>query len=164
MSYPTIEDYPFITIEIDGKAVTLTRFVSYTREPLHGASIDYAFSGNETVQRTPHEKKYMWMVTVLATWKERREFEYITELADRKIYKPPFNAYQLTLSDVYLSVVESSVSRVKADSYQDVGEIGDIEYFAKFSVAIGLNSIKLTPAGEYVELSFVMNELGKLTA
>ena len=54
MSYPTIEDYPFITIEIDGKAVTFTKFISYSRESLHGAVIDYAFSGNETVKREPH--------------------------------------------------------------------------------------------------------------
>ena len=106
----------------------------------------------------------MWMVTVLATWEERRKFDFITDIADRKIFKPPFNAYQLTLSDVYLSVVESTVSRLKADSYQDVGEIGDVEYFAKFAIAIGLNSIKLTPAGTHVEISFIMNELGKLTA
>ncbi len=162
MAYPTIEDYPFLKLELDGKAVTLTRFISYSRETLHGATIDYAFSGNDLIKRSPHEAKFLWMITVLATWEERKKFLYLTQLADTNIFKPPFNAYGLTLSDVHLSIVESEISRPQADFFQETGEIGDIEYFAKFSVAIGLNTIKEKPAGDYVELTFIMNELRKL--
>lgn len=164
MAYPTIEDYPFIKLEIDGKAVTLTRFTNYSREPLHGARIDYAFSGNTNIKRTPHEAKFMWLITLMATWEERKKFWYIVQLADSEIYKPPFSEYKLTLSDVCLSVVDSAITREQADPFQEVGEIGDIEYFAKFWVGIGLNSIKEKPAGEYVELTFIVNELEKLTA
>jgi len=164
MGYSTIEDYPYLKLEIDGKAVTLTKFVEYSREPLHGAIIDYAFSGNELIKRTPHESKFMWNVTAAANWEERKKFLYVTQLADRKLFQPPYNAYQLTLSDVYLSIVESAITRPKADSFEEVGELGDVEYFAKFAVAISLSSIREKPLGDYVEISFMINELQKLTA
>lgn len=164
MGYPTIEDYPYLKLEIDGKSVTLTRFIDYSREPLHGATIDYAFSGKELIKRTPHEPKFMWTVTAAASWEERKKFLYVTQLADRKIFQPPYDAYQLILSDVYLSIVEPTITRPKADSFEEVGELGDIEYFAKFAVAISLSSIREKPLGDYVEISFTINELQKLTA
>lgn len=163
MSYLTIEDYPYIKFEIDGKAVTLTRFADYSREPLQGAIIDYAFSGNSFVKRTPYQAKFMWNITVYATQEERNKFWYIVQMADSKIYTPPFTEFQLTLSDVYSSIVEGAISRQKADPFQQTGEIGDIEYFAKFLVGISLNSVKEKPAGDYVELSFIATELEKLS-
>ncbi len=163
MSYSTIEDYPYLQLDIDGKSVKLNQFTSYSRKVLHGAKIDYAFSGNAIVKRTPHEPKHLWTVTALVDWTTRNQFLLVTKLADTKIFAPPFNAYKLTLSDVFLSVIEPSISRTKADSFQTVGMIGDIEYFAKFLVAIDLSSIEEQPLGDWVQLSFIINELEKLT-
>jgi hypothetical protein len=163
MPYPTIEDYPYLKLEIDGKSVILNQFTSYSRKRLHGANVDYAFSGNANIKRTPHEPKHLWTVTALIDWTTRNQFLLLTELADIKIFTPPFNAYKITLSDVFLSLVEPSISRPKAEPFQSVGMIGDIEYFAKFLVAIPLSSIEEQPNGDWVELSFIMNELEKLT-
>lgn len=163
MSYPTIEDYPYLKLEIDNKSVILNQFTSYTRKRLHGAKIDYAFSGNAIVKRTPHKSKHLWTVTALVDWATRNQFKLITELADNEIYDPPFDAYKLILSDVFESIIESSISRPKADPFESVGMIGDIEYFAKFLVAIDLSSIEAQPLGDWVQLSFIINELEKLT-
>lgn len=164
MSYPTIEDYPYLKLEIDNKSVILNQFTSYTRKRLHGAKVDYAFSGNANIKRTPHEPKHLWTVTTLASWEQRNQFLLITELADTNIFVPPFNNYKITLSDVFLSLVEPSISRPKADVFESTGTIGDTEYFAKFLVKIDLSSIEEQPSGVWVELSFIMNELEKLTA
>jgi hypothetical protein len=163
MPYPTIEEYPYLQLEIDGKSVKLNQFTSYSRKKIHGAKIDYSFSGNAIIKRTPHKSKYLWTVTALVDWATRNQFELVTELADAKIFVPPFDAYKLTLSDVFLSIVEPSISRPKADLFETVGTIGDVEYFAKFLVAIDLSSIEEQPLGNWVQLSFVMNELEKLT-
>jgi hypothetical protein len=163
MPYPTIEDYPYLQLDIDGKSVKLNQFTSYSRKVLHGAKIDYAFSGNAIVKRTPHEPKHLWTVTALVDWATRNQFSLITKLADTKIFAPPFNSYKLTLSDIFLSIIEPTISRPKADVFQSVGMIGDIEYFAKFLVAIDLSSIEEQPLGDWVQLSFIMNELEKLT-
>ncbi len=162
MPYPTIEDYPYLQLEIDGKSVKLNQFTSYSRKVLHGAKIDYAFSGNAIVKRTPHEPKHLWTVTALVDWATRNQFLLITKLADTKIFAPPFDAYKLTLSDVFLSIIEPTISRPKADVFQSAGIIGDIEYFAKFLVGIDLSSIEEQPNGDWVELSFIINELEKL--
>lgn len=162
MPYPTIEDYPYLQLDIDGKSVKLNQFTSYSRKVVHGAKIDYAFSGNAIVKRTPHEPKHLWTVTALVDWATRNQFLLIAKLADTKIFAPPFNAYKLTLSDVFLSIIEMTISRPKADPFQSVGMIGDIEYFAKFLVAIDLSSIEEQPLGDWVQLSFTMNELEKL--
>lgn len=163
MPYPTIEEYPYVQLDIDSKSVKLNQFTSYSRKVLHGAKIDYAFSGNAIVKRTPHEPKHLWTVTALVDWGTRNQFLLITKLADTKIFAPPFNAYKLTLSDVFLSIVEPSISRPKANVFQSIGEIGDVEYFAKFLVSIDLSSIEEQPLGDWVQLSFTMNELEKLT-
>ncbi|TAG98734.1 MAG: hypothetical protein EAZ18_00215 [Oscillatoriales cyanobacterium] len=163
MPYPTIENYPYLKLEIDSKSVTLSQFTNYSRKGLHGAKIDYAFSGNAIVKRTPHEPKHLWAVTALASWEERNQFLLLAKLADTKIFTPPFDTYKITLSDVFLSLIEPTVSRPKAHDYQSVGMIGDIEYFAKFLVGIDLSSIEERPLGDWVELSFTMNELEKLT-
>ena len=163
MPYPTIEDYPYLQLDIDGKSVKLNQFTSYSRKVVHGAKIDYAFSGNAIVKRSPHEPKHLWTVTALVDWATRNQFLLIAKLADTKIFAPPFNAYKLTLSDIFLSTIESTISRPKADPFQSVGMIGDIEYFAKFLVAIDLSSIEEQPLGDWVQLSFIMNELEKLT-
>jgi hypothetical protein len=163
MPYPTIEDYPYLQLDIDGKSVKLNQFTSYSRKVIHGAKIDYSFSGNAIAKRTPHEPKHLWTVTALVDWETRNQFLFVAKLADTKIFVPPFNAYKLTLSDVFLSIIESSISRPKADLFQTIGMIGDIEYFAKFLVAIDLNSIEEQPLGDWVQLSFIMNELEKLT-
>jgi hypothetical protein len=164
MPYPTIEEYPYLQLDIDSKSVKLNQFTSYSRKVLHGAKIDYAFSGNAIVKRTPHEPKHLWTVTALVDWATRNQFLSVTKLADTKIFAPPFNTYKITLSDVFLSIIEPSISRPKADPFETVGMIGDIEYFAKFLVAIDLSSIEEQPNGDWVELSFIMNELEKLTA
>lgn len=163
MPYPTIEDYPYLKLEIDSKSVTLGQFTSYSRKVVHGAKIDYAFSGNAVIKRTPHEPKHLWSVTALANWEERKQFLLLAKLADTKIFAPPFNAYKITLSDVFLSLIEPTISRPKANDYQLIGAIGDIEYFAKFLVGIDLSSIEEQPLGDWVQLSFTMNELEKLT-
>ena len=163
MPYPTIEDYPYLQLDIDGKSIKLSQFTSYSRKVVHGAKIDYAFSGNAIVKRSPHEPKHLWTVTALVDWATRNQFLLIAKLADTKIFAPPFNAYKLTLSDIFLSTIESTISRPKADPFQSVGMIGDIEYFAKFLVAIDLSSIEEQPLGDWVQLSFIMNELEKLT-
>lgn len=163
MPYPTIEDYPYLQLDIDGKSVKLNQFTSYFRKVLHGAKIDYAFSGNAIVKRTPHEPKHLWTVTALVDWETRNQFLLVTKLADTKIFAPPFDAYKITLSDVFLSIIEPSISRPKADPFETVGMIGDIEYFAKFLVEIDLSSIEEQPLGDWVQLSFIMNELEKLT-
>ncbi|MEG3875782.1 hypothetical protein QT972_00160 [Microcoleus sp. herbarium7] len=163
MPYPTIEEYPYLQLDIDGKSVKLNQFTSYSRKVLHGAKIDYAFSGNAIVKRTPHEPKHLWTVTALVDWATRNQFSLVTKLADTKIFAPPFNAYKLTLSDVFLSIIEPSISRPKAHPFETVGMIGDIEYFAKFLVAIDLSSIEEQPLGDWVQLSFMANELEKLT-
>ncbi|MEG5173280.1 hypothetical protein [Microcoleus sp. B3-D7] len=163
MPYPTIEDYPYLQLDIDGKSVKLNQFTSYSRKVLHGAKIDYAFSGNAIVKRTPHEPKHLWTVTALVDWATRNQFLLVAKLADTEIFAPPFNGYKLTLSDVFLSIIEPSISRPKADVFQSVGMIGDIEYFAKFLVAIDLSSIEEQPLGDWVQLSFIMNELEKFT-
>lgn len=162
MPYPTIEGYPYLQLDIDGKSVKLNQFTDYSRKVLHGAKIDYAFSGNAIVKRTPHEPKHLWTVTALVDWATRNQFLLVTKLADTKIFAPPFDSYKLTLSDVFLSIIESSISRPKADPFQTIGMIGDIEYFAKFLVAIDLSSIEEQPLGDWVQLSFTMNELEKL--
>jgi hypothetical protein len=163
MPYPAIEDYPYLKLEIDNKSVVLNQFTNYSRKVLHGAKIDYAFSGNAVVKRTPHESKHLWTVTALADWEQRKQFLLLAKLADAKIFTPPFSTYKLTLSDVFLSVVELNISRPKADNYQSVSTIGDIEYFAKFLVSIDLSLIEEQPLGDWVQLSFTMNELEKLT-
>ena len=163
MPYPTIEDYPYLQLDIDGKSVKLSQFTSYTRKRLHGAKIDYAFSGTDIVKRSPHEPKHLWTVTVLIDSETRNKFELITGLADKKIFTPPFDSYRLILSDVFLSKVESTISRPKADPFEAVGTIGDIEYFAKFWVTIDLSSIEEKPNGQWFELSFIINESKKLT-
>jgi len=162
MPYPTIEEYPYLQLDIDGKSVKLNQFTSYSRKVLHGAKVDYAFSGNAFIKRTPHEPKHLWTVTALVDWTTRNQFLFVAKLADTKIFTPPFDAYKLTLSDVFLSIVEPSISRLKADVFQVTGEIGDIEYFAKFLVAIDLSSIEEQSLGNWVQLSFTMNELEKL--
>jgi hypothetical protein len=162
MPYPTIEDYPYLQLDIDGKSVKLNQFTSYSRKVLHGAKVEYAFSGNAIVKRTPHEPKHLWTVTALVDWATRNQFLFVTKLADTKIFVPPFDTYKLTLSDVFLSIVEPSISRLKADPFETIGLIGDIEYFAKFLVAIDLSSIDEQPNGDWVELSFIINELEKL--
>lgn len=163
MPYPTIEDYPYLQLDIDGKSVKLNQFTSYNRKRLHGAKIDYAYSGNAIPKRTPHAPKHLWTVTALVNWETRNKFQLIAELADTEIYTPPFDSYKIILSDVFLSIVESSISRPKADLFQSEGTLGDIEYFAKFLVTIDLSSIEEQPLGDWVELSFIMNELEKLT-
>jgi hypothetical protein len=47
--------------------------------------------------------------------------------------------------------------------YIAVGMIGDVEYLVRFLVAIDLSSIEEQPLGDWVQLSFIMNELEKLT-
>lgn len=163
MAYSTIEDYPYLKLEIDTLSVTLRNLPSYSRKLLHGAKIDYAFSGNTFIKRTPHESKNMWNVTVLASWEERNQFLSIVKLADSKIFVPPFTGYKITLSDVFLSMVEPAVTRPLADPFTNT-QTGYVEYFAKFLVGIDLSTIDEKAVGELMELSFVMNELEKLTA
>jgi len=162
MPYSTIEDYPYLKLELDTLSVTLRNLPVYSRKLLHGAKIDYAFSGNAITKRTPHEPKNLWDITVLATWEERCQFLSIANRADAKIFTPPFNGYKITLSDVFLSIVESPITRQKADSFENV-QPGYIEYFAKFLVGIDLSTIEEKAEGEHMELSFIMSELEKLT-
>ena len=163
MPYPTIETYPYLKLELGSLSVTLKNLPSYSRKLLQGAKIDYSFSGNAFIKRTPHESKYLWNVTVLASWDARNQFLSIVKLADSKIFVPPFDGYKITLSDVFLSMVESVATRPVADTFTNT-QTGYIEYFAKFLVGIDLSSIDQKAMGELVELSFVMNELEKLTA
>jgi hypothetical protein len=164
MPYPSIEDYPYLKFEFGSLSVTLDKLRSYNREPLHGAKIDYAFSGNEIIKRVPHEPKFLWNLTALVDWTTRKEFLLIANLADRKIYQPPFSGYKLILSDVFLSIPELTITRPKADPFQEIGaRLGEIEYFAKFYVGIDVSTIKEQPEGIVTELSFTMNELEKLT-
>lgn len=163
MGYPTVDNYPYLKLELDSLSVTLRNLPSYSRKLLHGAKIDYAFSGNAFIKRTPHESKHLWNVTTFASWEERNQFLSIVKLADSKIFVPPFTDYKITLSDVFLSVVEPTATRPLADPFSET-KTEYVEYFAKFLVGIDLSTIDEKAVGELVELSFVMNELEKLTA
>lgn len=164
MPYPTIENYPYLKLTFDSKEVILDQFVSYERKVLQGAKVDYSFSGNASIRRAPHEPKHLWTVTALASWTQRKQFLALAKLADYQLFAPPFNAYKITLDDVFLSFTEPSRTRPKADPFQEVGEQGEIEYFAQFLVTIDQESITETPLGDWVQLAFTMNELEKLTA
>jgi hypothetical protein len=161
MPYPTIEDYPYLRLEIDTLMVTLRNLPSYSRKLLHGAKIDYAFSGNAFIKRTPHEAKHLWNVTVLASWEERNQFWSVVRRADSKIFVPPFDGYKIILSDVFLSLTEPVTTRLLADPFIN-SQSGYVEYFAKFLVGIDLSTIEEKAIGELMELSFVMSELEKL--
>lgn len=164
MPYPTIENYPYLKLEIGSLSVTLNQFTSYSRKLLHGAKIDYAFSGNAFLKRTPHESKYIWNLTALVDWDTRKEFWMVANTADRKVFTPPFTNYKLTLSDVFLSITEPVITRPKADLFQVTGtRLREIEYFAKFLVGIDISTIEEQPLGDWVQLSFIINELEKLT-
>lgn len=162
MPYPTIETYPYLKLELGSLSVTLRNLPSYSRKLLQGAKIDYSFSGNAFIKRTPHESKHLWNVTVFASWEQRNQFWSIVKLADSKITVPPFDGYKITLSDVFLSIVESVAARPIVDTFTNP-QTGYVEYFAKFLVGIDLSTIDEKAMGELVELSFIMNELEKLT-
>jgi hypothetical protein len=81
----------------------------------------------------------MWNMTVLASWEERNQFWSVVRPADSKIFAPPFDGYKITLSDVFLSLAESTPTRPLADPFIN-NQPGYIEYFAKFLVGIDLST------------------------
>lgn len=163
MPYPTIENYPYLKLTYGSSSVTFDQLSAYDRKVLQGAKVDYSFSGNATIRRTPHEPKHLWTVTAIASWSQRSRFDSLVKQADRQLFTPPFNAYKITLDDVQFSFIEPEITRPKAVDFQETGEDGEIEYFAKFLVSIDLETVSYSSLGDWVQIAFTMNELEKLT-
>lgn len=161
MPYPTIENYPYLKLELGSLSVTFDQFSDVSRNLVQGAKIDYAFSGNAILKRVPHQSKYLWSVTAIASWEQRNLFWALVQAADKNISTPPFTNYKITLSDVALSVIEDTITRPKADIFQEA-KSAYFEYFAKFLVGIDVSTIKESPLGQWQQLSFIMNELENL--
>jgi hypothetical protein len=158
MLFESAKKNPHLRLEILGtdSSIELNQVHKYIRNTVSETIIkNLSFCGEmpkPVITKSAFATKNIWVISAIVSLAVRNDFE----LAIRKT--PDF-----VLNDMFESVVEPVVTRVKAIEDVLIQSSGFIEYFAKFLIRVDANSIQQQSLRDGVLLNFTMNELQRLT-
>lgn len=156
--YP--DHYPCIILRLGDLELAIRRIIpgGYNRTRAHGAEVDYSIAGTPVIKGRSHVAKYLWQITALLDYQECKLLKAIAEQSDLLMQSPPYEDYEVTLSDVVSCVTELSQTRGLASYFLDDETLGCVSYFAQFRVVIPLQSIEETDSGAWFQVTFQMVE------